>query len=93
MNAGADLTNASFFFAQPGSEIVIKAGGGDWEFYFSEDANDEIQGRCIRKGRIQVLSTIWNGFKNTFAWVGSTFSFGAGSENAGLLALTQGNEE
>ena len=34
---GADMTNAAFILAQPGREFLIKAGHGDWEFYFSED--------------------------------------------------------
>ncbi|KAL9965270.1 hypothetical protein ACROYT_G029045 [Oculina patagonica] len=50
MDAGADLTNAAFIFAQPGSEFVIKAGGGDWEFYFTEESDGEIRGHCVRIG-------------------------------------------
>ena len=85
IEAGADLTNAAFIFAQPGREFVIKAGDGDWEFYFSEDANDEIQGCCVRK---PYLSTFWDGCKESIAWLGSTF-FGDSGGATGLPALTQ----
>ena len=34
---GADLENAVFIFAQAGSEFVVEARGGEWEYYFSEE--------------------------------------------------------
>ena len=46
---GADLGNAVFLFAQAGSEFVIKAGNGDWEYYFSEEYPNQITGTCVRK--------------------------------------------
>ena len=42
------MSNAAFIFAQPGREFVIKAGGGDWEYHFSEDESGRIWGRCVR---------------------------------------------
>ena len=63
VKAGADLTNAAFIFSQPGREFVVKAGRGDWEFFFSEDERDEIHGRCVRKGRKPLLHKVWNNLK------------------------------
>lgn len=63
IKTGADLTNAAFIFSQPGKEFIVKAGGGDWEFFFSEDDSDEIRGRCVRKGKKPLLHGVWNGLK------------------------------
>ena len=46
---GADMKNAAFILRQPGREIVLKSGNGDWEYDFCEDSDGEIYGRCIRK--------------------------------------------
>ncbi len=88
IETGADLTNAAFIFAQPGREFVMKSGKGDWEFYFSEDANDKILGRCVREGRKPVLSTFWNDCKKSFAWF-SFKLFEDSDETISLPALTQ----
>ena len=45
---GADLHNAAFIFAQPGTEFFIQAGHGDWEFFFSENQFGVINVRCVR---------------------------------------------
>ena len=58
-DAGTDFTNAAFIFAQPRREFVIKAGKGDWEFYFSEEADGKICGKCVRTGSI--WRYLWNG--------------------------------
>ena len=57
---GADLSNAAFIFAQPGREFVFQAGNGDWEFFFSEDLNKTVHGRCVRKGPKQASRGFWN---------------------------------
>ena len=49
LDAGADLRNPSSTFAQPGREFVIKSGNGDWDFYFSQEKDGSIYGRCVRK--------------------------------------------
>ena len=46
---GADMENAAFILRQPGREIVLKSGNGDWEYDFCQDGDGEIYGRCIRK--------------------------------------------
>lgn len=46
---GADMKNAAFILRQPGREIVLKSGNGDWEYDFFEDSDGEIYGRCIRQ--------------------------------------------
>lgn len=46
---GADLENAAFIFATPGSQFVVTAGKGDWEYYFSEDDMRIITSRCVRR--------------------------------------------
>ena len=61
LDAGADLRNSSFLFAQPGREFVIKSGNGDWEFYFAQDNDGNIYGRSVRK---PALRYIWEGVKN-----------------------------
>ncbi|KAK2569409.1 hypothetical protein P5673_006335 [Acropora cervicornis] len=73
---GANMRNGSFIFAQPGSEFVITAGNGDWEFYFSqsEDA-DKISCYCLRKPMWRCL---WDGV----VWAFSQFV------PSSLLALT-----
>ena len=46
---GADMKNAAFILRQPGREIVLKSGNGDWEYDFCEDSDGEIYGRCTRQ--------------------------------------------
>ena len=46
---GADMKNAAFILRQPGFEIVLKSGKGDWEYDFCEDSDGEIYGRCIHQ--------------------------------------------
>ena len=48
-NMCADLTNAAFIISQPGKEFIIQAGNGDWELFFSEEAED-VHGRCVPEG-------------------------------------------
>lgn len=43
------MKNTAFILRQPGREIVLKSGNGDWEYDFCEDTDGEIYGRCIRK--------------------------------------------
>lgn len=64
IEAGADLTNTSFIFAQPGREFAIRAGNGDWEFYFSEKEDGKVRGQCIRVG--SVWSWMWDCTVGTF---------------------------
>ena len=66
LHAGADLQNASFIFAQPGREFAIKAGNGDWEFYFTQENDGEIYGRCVRK---PTLHYIWDGVKRVVRYL------------------------
>ncbi|XP_078379076.1 uncharacterized protein LOC144662190 [Oculina patagonica] len=66
LEAGADLRNASFIFAQPGREFAIKAGKGDWEFYFSQDNDGNICGRCVRK---PALRYIWDEVKKVVKYL------------------------
>ena len=78
---GADLTNAAFIFAQPGREFVVKAGGGDWEYYFSEDDYSNITGRCVRRPWLRYL---WNKVTSGFSRIGGALlSIGS----SGLKAL------
>lgn len=42
------MTNAAFILSQPSKDFVIKAGDGDWEYIFEEEADGEIYGRCVR---------------------------------------------
>ncbi|KAL9965269.1 hypothetical protein ACROYT_G029044 [Oculina patagonica] len=96
IDAGADLTNAAFIFAQPGREFVIEAGGGDWEFYFSEDEKDEIQGCCVRKGKTPSLrSSFWNGYETSIAWLdyAKTTLASAKTGTTGVFASKQEHNE
>ena len=68
LDAGADLTNASFIFAQPTKEFVIKSGKGDWEFYFYHGYDGDIYGHCVRK---PMLRYIWDSAMSTVRSVGS----------------------
>ena len=45
----ANLKSAIFIFALPGRQFAFKSGAGDWEYYFSQDNNNKITGRCTRK--------------------------------------------
>lgn len=78
---GADLGNAVFIFAQPGRQFVIQAGNGDWEYYFSEECNGEIYGRCVRK---PLSRYIWDGFKSVVRRIGGWLPI----VGKGLLAIT-----
>ncbi|KAL9964563.1 hypothetical protein ACROYT_G028219 [Oculina patagonica] len=66
-NDGADLSNASFILNVPRSAFVVKAGDGDWEFYFTEDNYGNITGKCTRQPFRHYL---WNGVKKAFTCVG-----------------------
>lgn len=66
-NDGADLANASFILNQPGCEFVVQAGGGDWEFYFSEDSKGNITGQCTRQPLRRYL---WDRFMPVVKCVG-----------------------
>ncbi|XP_078381481.1 uncharacterized protein LOC144664251 [Oculina patagonica] len=57
IDAGGDLSNTSFIFAQPGREFVPIAGNGDWEFYFSQGSDDGIYGRCVRKPTVRFATS------------------------------------
>ena len=62
LDAGADMENASFLFAQPGKEFAVVAGNGFWEFSFSPDDFGDISGYCVRR---PWLRYIWDGVKST----------------------------
>ena len=68
--AGTDFENAAFIFAQVGKEFVIKSGNGDWEFYFSEEDDGKIRGKCFRKGSL--LRYLWDPIKETIIGLGKT---------------------
>ncbi len=71
--AGADFSNASFIFARPGRQFAIRAGNGDWEFYFTEDADGGVRGQCTRVG--SVWCWLWESSVGTFVrLVNSTLS-------------------
>ena len=53
------MRNVAFILCQPRQEFLIQAGNGDWEFYFAEDVNGQIYGRCVRK---PFLRYVWDGF-------------------------------
>ena len=75
---GANMRNCTFILRQPGREFVIISGNGDWEYDFSEDADGEIYGRCVRK---PFLRYVWDGAKSLVVRV---ISFAA-STAAGFL--------
>lgn len=79
---GADMRNTSFLFAQPGREFAIISGNGDWEFVFSQEANGEICGHCVRMPR---LHYIWDRFKKSIYTVGRIFLPIAGPTFLALL--------
>lgn len=58
---GADMKNAAFILRQPGREIVLRSGAGDWEYNFCEDSDGEIYGRCLRK---PFLRYAWDNVKS-----------------------------
>lgn len=68
LDTGADMRNASFLLAQPGRELAIVAGKGDWEFYFSHNQYGDIFGYCVRQPWIQYA---WDAIKSTVRRVGS----------------------
>ena len=43
---GADFENAAFIFNPP---VIVIAGKGDSEYYFSEDGSNNITCKCVRK--------------------------------------------
>lgn len=69
LDTGADLSNASFILAQPGRDFVVKAGNGDWEFYFTEKEDGKVHGKCVRTGSI--WRWIWNPMKGAVCDVAS----------------------
>lgn len=66
---GADLTNAVFLFAMPGSEFVVNAGKGKWEFYFSEKNPNKITGKCVHK---PWLTYVWDKVSSAVLRFGGT---------------------
>lgn len=76
-NDGGDMRNAAFILSQPGQEFLIQAGNGDWEFYFAEEEDGRIYGRCVRK---PFLRYMWDGFMSVVRSVGSFIG--------GLFAVT-----
>ena len=72
MDDGADMKNVAFIFAQPGKQYLIKAGKGDWEFYFAQDANTgNVYGRCVH---ITMAHYIWDMITSVFRRVGAAIS-------------------
>lgn len=71
LDAGADMQNACFLFAQPGKEFAVVAGNGDWEFFFSPDDRGDIFGYCIRR---PWLRYIWDDVKSAVRRIGSFLS-------------------
>ena len=81
-------------FMLPGREFVIRAGDGDWEFFFSEDDRGEVSGQCVRKGRKKPSQQ--NGWIVS-QFIRNIFCFSRGASTATLtegktvvLALTDG---
>ena len=60
---GADFENTAFIFNPPAGQFIVKAGKGDWEYYFSEDGSNNITCKCVRKPWLMYL---WN--KGTFGF-------------------------
>lgn len=80
LDDGADLTNAVFLFAQAGKEFVVKAGRGDWEYYFSEENSNQITGKCVRKPWLRFF---WDKVSSAVCRFGETLlSLGARSIRA-----------
>ena len=82
---GGDMRNAAFILSQPGQEFLIQAGNGDWEFYFAEEADGQIYGRCVRKPLVRYM---WDGFKSAVcrigSFVGGLFSIAGSAARLGL---------
>ena len=55
------MNNTAFILRQPGREIVLKSGNGDWEYDFCEDCDGMIYGRCVRK---PFLHFAWDNLKS-----------------------------
>ena len=56
-------------------EFTVKAGKGDWEYYFSEDSINNIADKCVRRPR---LRPIWIGITSTVSRVcGPLLSLGS----------------
>lgn len=90
IEAGADLTNAAFIFSLPGREFVIRAGDGDWEFFFSEDDQGEVHGPCVRKGKTKTwFQQVRNGCSHVYRFLCSPRENLL--SNSGPLALTEGH--
>ncbi|KAL9965880.1 hypothetical protein ACROYT_G029734 [Oculina patagonica] len=82
-NDGGDMCNAAFILSQPGQEFLIQAGDGDWEFFFAEEANGQIYGRCVRK---PLLRYMWDGVKSAVRCIGGRlFSVAAPVSRFALL--------
>ena len=60
LNDRANLKSAIFIFALPGRQFAFKSGAGDWEYYFSQDNNNKITGRCTRKPWVYY---VWDAIK------------------------------
>ena len=61
LNDRANLKSAIFIFALPGRQFAFKSGAGDWEYYFSQDNNNKITGRCTRK---PLVYYVWDVIKS-----------------------------
>ena len=59
---GANMRNCAFTLRQPGREIVIISGNGNWEYDFYEDVEGEIYARCIHK---PFLRYFWDAAKSS----------------------------
>ena len=82
MKDGANLKNAVFLFAQAGSEFVVKAGSGDWEYYFSEEYPNQITGKCVRR---PWLRFIWDKVSSTVCRIGGTLLSAIGFNTKSFL--------
>ena len=67
---GADMKNAAFILSIPGRDFVIKAGKGDWEYVFEEEADGVIYGRCVRQHWLRYMyNKATNAFDRLFSFV------------------------
>ena len=58
---GANMRNCSFILRQPRREFVVISGDGDWEYEFCEEADGDINGRCVRR---PFLRYVWDASKS-----------------------------
>ena len=74
---GANMRNCAFTLRQPGREIVIISGNGNWEYDFCEDVDGEIYGRCARK---PFLRYFWDAAKSSVVRLRSSLALTATGE-------------